>query len=452
MKKLLEKLQFDVLEDKPIKVLICITLPIIIVNVISVFTASITNSIYSRYVGQVVFTVTGLISTIVSAFASFVNSTYSAAWIKTAGSYSKENRGKAGNKIYNSIYAITLVELVCGVVFILLAEPIFALANIPTEAKGDTMTYYIWYIVSYIFVSVSGLFASVHNGVGSAFNIFVINLITTFVSTFSAFVLLGVFNLGVTGYALLSAFNSILSLIYCIIIVARKGVGLKLNKENLKPDFKLIFSITRYGLLIALQTLLCSVGYFAVSIQTNKYLSLDYIAVTAVSLPISGPMGALSSAVSIFIPQNFAAGKTERVRKFLNMTLALNVGYGAICAIIYWSLGRWYYSTLFTDPNIVNLGAQYWMWYGLGFIFVAVLYVVRVFYDCIGMSNVALFSGVSEMVGSFICAFWLIPTFGNIGNTLMYPISWVIAATYLLVSYTLLKKKIYHQCDMNRLN
>ena len=264
--------------------------------------------------------------------------------------------------------------------------------------------------------------------------------------------LLGVFNLGVTGYALLSAFNSLLSLIYCIIIVARKGVGLKLNKENLKPDFKLIFSITRYGLLIALQTLLCSVGYFAVSIQTNKYLSLDYIAVTAVSLPISGPMGALSSAVSIFIPQNFAAGKTERVRKFLNMTLALNVGYGVICAIIYWSLGRWYYSTLFTDPNIVNLGAQYWMWYGLGFIFVAVLYIVRVFYDCIGMSNVALFSGVSEMIGSFICAFWLIPTFGNIGNTLMFPISWFIAASYLLVSYTLLKKRIYHQCDMNRLN
>ena len=26
------------------------------------------------------------------------------------------------------------------------------------------------------------------------------------------------------------------------------------------------------------------------------------------------------------------------------------------------------------------------------------------------------------------------------------------AASYLLVSYTLLKKKIYHQCDMNRLN
>ena len=137
------------------------------------------------------------------------------------------------------------------------------------------------------------------------------------------------------------------------------------------------------------------------------------------------------------------------MRKFLNVTLSLCVGYGVVCAVIYAFLGEWYYGTLFADPNVVALGAEYWKWYGLGFIFVAVIYIVRVFYDCIGMSNMALFSGVSEMIGSFICAFWLIPAFGNIGNTLMYPLSWFIAASYLIISYLLLRKKIYFKSDQN---
>ncbi|MBE6731920.1 MAG: hypothetical protein E7564_09550 [Ruminococcaceae bacterium] len=449
MNKIFKKLQFDVLEDNPIKVLLCIILPIIIVNVISLFTASITNDIYSRYVGQVVFTVTGLISTVVSAFVAFGNGVYSAAWIKTAGSFSKENRNNAGNKVYNSIYAIVIVDVIFALIFILMAEPIFAVANIPEEMKDETMVYYVYYIISYILVSISGLFSSIHSGIGSMFNLFTINLISTFSSAFAAFILLGVCNLGVFGVAVLAAFNSLLAMIYCVTIIIRKGVNVKINRENLKPDFKLIFDMTKYGMLIALQALLCSIGYFAVSIQTNKYLSMDYIAVTAVSLPISGPMGAFSSAISIFIPQNFAAGKTERVRKFLNVTLSLCVGYGVVCAVIYAFLGEWYYGTLFADPNVVALGAEYWKWYGLGFIFVAVIYIVRVFYDCIGMSNMALFSGVSEMIGSFICAFWLIPAFGNIGNTLMYPLSWFIAASYLIISYLLLRKKIYFKCDQN---
>ena len=449
MNKLLNKLKFDVLEDNPIKVLICISLPIIIVNIISIFTASITNDIYSRYVGQVVFTVTGLIGTVASSFIVFGSGVQSAAWIKTAGSFSKDNRDKAGRDVYNSIYAIIIVDVIFAIIFILLAEPVFSIANIPTEMKDETMLYYVYYIISCVIVSISGVFSSIHSGIGSMFNLFTINIISTFSSAFAAFILLGVFNLGVVGVAVLGAFNSVLAMIYCVIVIVRKGVNIKINKENLKPDFKLIFGMTKYGMLIALQALLCNVGYFAVSIQTNKYLSMEFIAVTAVSLPLGGPMSALSSAISIFVPQNYAAGKSERVRKFLNVTLALCVGYGAICAILFATLGNWYYGTLFTDPNIVALGAEYWRYYGLGYIFVAVIYIVRVFYDCIGLSNMALFSGVSEMAGSFICAFWLIPVFGNIGNTLMYPLSWFIATAYLLISYVFLKKSIYVRCDQN---
>lgn len=449
MQKVLNKLKFDVLEDKPYKVLLCIIAPYIIVNIIGIFTASITNDIYSRYVGQVVFTVTGLIGTVASSYIAFGTGMYSAAWIKTAGSFSKENRGKAGRDIYNSIYAIVIVDIVFAVIFILMSEPIFSVANIPTEMKGETMTYYVYYVISFVIVAVSGLFSSIHGGVGSMFNLFIINLISTFSSAFAAFILLGVCNLGVTGVAVLGAFNAALAMVYCIIVIIRKGVDLKINKENLKPDFKLIFDMTKYGMLIALQALLCNIGYFAVSIQTNKYLSMDYIAVTAVTLPIGGPMNALSAAISIFIPQNYAAGKSERVRKFLHLTLSLCIIYGAVCAVLFSVLGEWYYGRLFQDPNLVTLGAEYWRVYGLGYVFVAVIYIVRVFYDCIGLSNMALFSGVSEMAGSFICAFWLIPVFGNIGNALMYPLSWFIAATYLLVSYVFLKKHIYLRCEQN---
>ena len=57
--------------------------------------------------------------------------------------------------------------------------------------------------------------------------------------------------------------------------------------------------------------------------------------------------------------------------------------------------------------------------------------------------NISLVCGVCELGSNLLCAFWLIPSFGIIGRNLSYPLGYWIAALFLLISYPLLRKRIY---------
>ena len=198
-----------------------------------------------------------------------------------------------------------------------------------------------------------------------------------------------------------------------------------------------------YGSLIISQTLLCSTSYLIVSVQANRYLTSDFISVLSVNLPLAGVFSALSSAVTVFCPRNYAAGNKSRLKQFFTLTTVIGVLYGVLCFLIYALLGQWYYGRLFDNPDIIAYGTRYWFWTGLSYPFLALIYTVRFFMDSVGRGKFSLLSGGGEFTGNLICALWLIPQFGNIGRILSYPLGWFLGGVALLIAYFFVQKKIY---------
>ncbi len=447
MKKISAFLKYDLLKDNPLKVLACLTLPLFIVNMFSIFTTSITNDILSKHIGQIIFSISGLLSSVNTTMLQIVSGIPSASWIKTAGYYSKNNNETAGKYYVNSIYAITIIEFLCISLFWFGADVIFTAVSIPDSIYSQVMLYYKVFLISTFFTSVSTLITTIATGVGSVMDLFIRNLLTLISGIIINYIVLAVFKLSIRGAVLSGIINNLVTIFICHLIIHKNGIKLKLNKRNLTPDFKFIFSIIRYGMLISLQTLLCSMGGLAVSLQTNKYLSLDYISVIPILLPINAPMNSLMLAGNIFVPPNYSAGNSDRIKKYLKIALSACIGYSIISFIIFYFAGEAYYSTLFDDPNLISLGKFYWRWYGFSTMLVSVMCVIRPFYDCIGLAKVSLFSGLCEMTGYFISAFLIIPNFGNIGHAAATTFSYTIATIYLVSMYYILRRRIYERCD-----
>ena len=436
-------LKFDVMKDSPYRVLFCVTLPLAICSIISLFISPVTARLISRYVGESYFTCVALVNTVLMAFQQVVGAVVSAAWIKTAFMLKGQDESQKQQALWNAMYAIVGVQLTLAMLMILLVDPIFTWIHIPGEIYGQVKLYYCAYLAISALTGFISFVTTLVNGFCSALGIFLIQLMGLLVNILCSFILLPVLPGSVVNPDAVGAVCRVLIGVTAILMLRKNGLLFRFGKRECAPDWKLIWSIIRYGFLIALQTLLCSVGYLLVTVQTNGHLPLDYISALGIMLPVTTPMAHFSTACSVFIPPNYDAGDRQRVKRFVKIAQIGCTLYSVLCFAVYALLGKWYYGTLFTDPQIIAYGAEYWLWQGIGYVAVSVLCVMRTVYDSVGLGKLSLVCGVCELGSNLLCAFWLIPSFGIIGRNLSYPLGYWIAALFLLISYPLLRKRIY---------
>lgn len=431
----------DYLQISPFRALCAICLPLFLVNVVSILSGTISNSLYSHYAGQTYFTVTGYLSVATTLFVNIISSVYIASWIKIAHQFALHDKDTITRSIQNALLAMAISCIGWALLLILLTKPVLYVMSIPAQIYADTRLYYMLYLAAYLPVGLAAFFLTTVNGIGSAKRILLVNIFVIATNLLAVWLLLRVLQLKFIGAALCGAFGALMQLALYFIMFRHDGYFR--TAARFRPDWQLVGMILRYSVPIALQSLLCTVGYLLVTLQTNRLLSSDYITVLNVSLPLTGVLSAFGSAILAFCPQNFGAGKTSRLRRFFRLSLICSVAYGILCFLIYALLGTWYYGRLFTDAQIIAYGGEYWFWQGLGYVFLAVLFPIRYFFDSVGMSRLSLLSGVGELLGNAVCAFWLIPQYGNIGRSLSYPIGWMVASIFLLTAFLVKRKSLF---------
>lgn len=424
----------DYQKDSPMKILLAICLPLIGVNVLLAFTTTMTNQFYSQFIGTEAFSITGYLSTAITAFTNIIGSMMTAAWIKIAPALNRTSPQKRSEQIFHGILAIGIVDLFLAFFFLLLTVPVFSLLHIPEKIYSAAVIYYVIYILLYLPSPIAGLFLTVVNGTSSSLKLFLVNIAVILCNFFASYLLLAVFRLGIWGLALSTFLGATFQLLFDYFLFRKEGISFSWKTMFAKIDRSLILQIIRYGFLIALQNLMCTAGYLLVSYQTNRFLSLEYISVLNVSLPLTGIMSAAGSACYAFCPHNYKSKDQTRMKKFLSLTLFCCFLYGIFCFLLYAFLGNWYFGRLFDDPTIISYGKGFWFLQGIGYLFLAMIHPIRSFFDSVGMSRLSLLSGTGELLGNLFCAFYLIPHFGNIGRSLSYPLGWFLGSFFLILA------------------
>lgn len=442
---LIKRKPIDFLNDPPWKILVSVVWPLLLVNTVQLFTSLLTSRIASVYVGQTYFSVSGYLSTVFTFVSTFISGITSAAWIVSSRNFIRQDKEVMQHYLSNAAFSIILILLPSTILLILFSGPILSLMGIPAEFLSVAKEYFQIYCLSFLPSALSSFLVSFLNGTGSARRILAINLFSVCNGTLVNVLMLAVFKTGIMGAASLPLINALIQLCLNLTLLRRESLFSfsAVCRKIRNPDWKVAGQIIRYGGMISLQSILCSIGYLTVSFQANRHLSSEYISILSVSLPLASFMSVLSTAVSAFCPRCYASGNSQRLKRFFHLVTICGLIYGLVCFGVYAALGRWYYGLLFTDPIIISLGAEYWFWQGLSYPFLSLMFTVRYFLDAVGQSKFSLLSGLGELTGNLLCAFWLIPAFGNIGRSLSYPLGWFLGAFMLTVSYFIVRKQIY---------
>lgn len=416
-------------------------LPILISSVTSIFISILQTKIIRAFCPEY-FAVSAVVGIIFTILTSIVTSVASASWMTCAASFARKDVDSK-RKLFNVVFLISACQICVEVLALILTDPILMLINTPVEIYNDVRLFYILYILASIFSAFASLATTLIAGLTTSISILLVQLATQIFPCLVTALFLGVFKMGLVGGALLVGAGAALTLLLgCFILFKTKSCEVP-KKEDRKIDNSLCLTILKKAAAMFLQALFCNLGYLAVTAQTNKFLSLDYIAVLSINIPVTTALGVFSTIATVTLPQNYAMGYHKRTKKILFGAALFAQLYGIFCFAFYALVGRVYYASLFDDLSVIEMGAEYWFCYGLGIAFIPALYVLRDFYIVVNKPMITFGAGICEFAGNLFCAYVLIPYFGNIGRSLSYTVGWGVAAVYLWVAYFVLRQKIF---------
>lgn len=139
-----------------------------------------------------------------------------------------------------------------------------------------------------------------------------------------------VFNWGVVGAGVATAFSQFISAITCIIYAYKSNSYFRIKRENFKINNMIIRKSMRLGIPVALQNALIAFSNCLQAI-VNSYgadFTTAFTVVSRIETLIQQPFMSMGAAVSTYTGQNLGAGKIDRVKKGFNTA---TIHYHNIC-------------------------------------------------------------------------------------------------------------------------
>ena len=141
--------------------------------------------------------------------------------------------------------------------------------------------------------------------------------------------------------------------------------------------------------------------------------------------------------MATYCGQNLGAGKIDRIRRGVLVTMAAAMIYCAAAFLFNYSFGQ-KVATLFvsaTEMQVLKEVRRYLIITGSFYPMLAVIFIYRNSLQGMGFSSEAMLAGVSELIARILVVFILVEKLGFTAICYANPAAWIFADAVLLMLY-----------------
>lgn len=308
----------------------------------------------------------------------------------------------------------------------------------------------------YLFVTFVGipctffynLLASIIRALGDSKTPFWFLLFSTILNVFLDLFCILVLGWGVMGAAIATVFSQGLSAVLCYLYMLRKFPILRAaSSEERRFDAGLARTLLAMGVPMGLQFSITAIGSIMLQSANNALGTACVAAFTSaarIKMFFICAFESLGIAMATYCGQNYGAGKPERILQGIKVSAIMMVVYAAATWIIL-MFGSRLLALLFVAPTEVEildyteqfLHISCWFFPAVG-----LLCILRYAIQGVGFSNLAMLSGVSEMIARILVSLYAVPAFGFLGVCFGDPMAWVAADLFLIPAFFYVYKRI----------
>lgn len=429
----------DFTEGKEAKLILRFSVPLIIGNIFQNLYSIIDSIIVGNYLGKEALGAVGASFPFIFVLISLVIGIGSGASTVVSqyfGAKQTENVRRTINTLF--IFFLLASVLITGV-GIALSRPVFLLLHLPEEMLPEALTYLTIYLCGmFFFFGFTGI-SSILRGLGDSKTPLYFMIISAVLNVVLDLLFVLVFKWGIAGVAFATVIAQMAAFFLAVWYLNKKHPVIKLSFRRYIFDRTIFKSCIRIGLPTGFQQSFVAIGMLAIVGVINTFGTNAVAAYTAaIKIDSFAKMPAMtfSSALSSFVGQNLGAGREDRAKRGLRMTLLFSLCYSAFITILIIIFGN-YLIRLFTpDPVVITIGQDYLVIVSSFYLLLSVMFAFTGFLRGAGATFIPMITTlISLYLFRIPMAWYLSGETGVNGIWWSEPIGWLAGMIILIIYY-----------------
>lgn len=414
--------------------------PLILGNLLQQMYNAVDSIIVGNYVGSNALAAVGAGASLIYLLIAFsLGASVGAGVIVSQYLGAKEKEG-----VHKAVHTAMTISIILGLILtaggILFSRKLLAMMNTPAEILDDAACYLRIYSCGLIFNVVYNMAAGILNAAGNSRRSLMYLAAAAVVNIFMDLLLIAGLKIGVAGAAIATNFSQAISCILALWFLFRVPADYRISLKSLRIHKAMALRIIQIGLPTGIQNMVISFSNILIQASINQY-GATAVAGFSAYLKIDGfnilPVLSFSMAITTFIGQNYGAGKYDRMKKGMWVTLLMGIVYTVLTGILLLTFSGQIMRLFSENVGVIAYGQTAMRYFCPFYWILAILHSLAGTVRGTGKS-------IPPMVVLLVslCLFrivWIqlvLPYYTSIeGIFILYPVSWLVGAV-LMILYT----------------
>ena len=423
------------------------TLPLLMGNLLQQTYSLVDAAIVGRFLGIDSLAAVGASSSVVFLILGFCNGCCGGFGIPVAQKFGARDYATMRRCVVVSLQLAAAMSLILAVVTGILCDDILHLMRTPNNIFDEA---YVYLLITFIGIPCTffyNLLSSIIRALGDSQTPFWFLLFSAVLNIVLDLFTILTLGWGVAGAAIATVFSQGLSAVLCYVYMMRRFDILRTTPAERRFSWPIARILLGIGVPMGLQFSITAIGSIMLQSANNALGTACVAAFTAamrIKMFFMCPFESLGIAMATFAGQNYGAGRPERILQ--------GVKSASLMALVYWvftfcvlMFGSETVALLFVDASETEILKDTALFLHVSVTFFPVLgllCILRYTIQGAGFTNLAMLSGVSEMVARILVSVIAVPVWGYIAVCFGDSTAWIFADAFLIPAFIYVYKKI----------
>lgn len=434
-------------EGKPFKLILGFMFPVLCGNLFQNFYNIVDSMIVGRFLGVDALAAVGSTSSLNFLVVGWITGMTSGFGILIAQAYGAGDEKRLKHYVAMATYLCATLAILMTAGLLLGNSWILRTMNTPEKIYAETWKYIAIIYAGLPATILYNMLAATARSLGDSKTPLMFLILSSILNIGLDLFLVAVVPLGVAGAAYATVISQAVSGILCLVYVWKKYEIVHFGKAERRISLRSMRKLLTMGIPMALQFSITAIGTMIVQSSLNLLGSVyiaSYSATSKIQNIVMQAYIALGAALATYSGQNYGAGRIDRIKKGLNVSIALTAVYSVVIMVV----------AYFWLPSLVNIFVadptgelraiaeqmfhiSLWFYFPLGLIF-----LYRNTLQGLGNGLVPMLGGVFELIARALVVILLFESLGFTGICICDPAAWVSALIPLIPYYYWYIRKI----------
>ena len=355
------------------KCIVTFALPIMLGQLLQQLYSTVDGIVVGNYISSGALAAVGSCGTITFIFIAFCGGMANGSGVVISqffGAGRKEEMRSTAANILLLLVGLAVVMTVIGTGFAnFIAADVLSIRE--PEIRQQAAVYLRIYSIGLIFTFIYNAVAAILRGVGDSKAVLYFLLVSTVMNTILDIVFVSALGMGVAGAAWATVISQVACTVVSLFYMFKNYPDFRFRSvKELKYDREKMRLCLKLGIPTTLQQLIVSCGHLVLQRLVNSFGEVTMAATTVGSrfehycaIPTMGVMQGMTS----FTGQNTGAGKPERVKQGLKVSILMNVGAIAVISAVLYVLAPQLGKLFGVKGEALDQTVQYMHWLSVAY-------------------------------------------------------------------------------------